>query len=116
MLYTATKVLLTALLVVAINEAAKRSSALGAIIASLPLTSLLALIWIYAETGDANKISSLSANIFWYVLPSLVLFIALPLFIGRGFGFWPSLAISAALTFGAYTVMAFLLGRFGITL
>ena len=116
MLYTTFKILLTALLVVAIGEAAKRSSALGAIIASLPLTSLLAFVWLYAETGDATKIASLSTNIFWYVLPSLVLFIALPLLIARGFGFWPSLLVASALTFGAYVLMSMTLARFGITL
>jgi hypothetical protein len=75
MLYTAIKVLLTAVLVVAISEAAKRSTLLGGILASLPLTSLLAFIWLYGETGDTGKIASLSVSIFWYVLPSLVLFI-----------------------------------------
>ena len=96
MLYTAVKVAITAVLVVAISEIGKRSSALGAILASLPITSLLAFIWIYAETGDTAKIATLSASIFWYVLPSLVLFVALPLLIGQGYGFWLSLAVAAA--------------------
>ena len=82
MLYTAIKVLLTAVLVVAISEAAKRSTLFGGILASLPLTSLLAFIWLYGETGDTGKIASLSVSIFWYVLPSLVLFIALPMLLG----------------------------------
>ena len=69
MLYTALKVLLTAVLVVAISEAAKRSTLLGGILASLPLTSLLAFIWLYGETGDTGKIADLSVSIFWYVLP-----------------------------------------------
>ena len=71
MLYAALKVLLTAVLVVAISEAAKRSTLLGGILASLPLTSLLAFIWVYGETGDTAKIANLSVSIFWYVLPSL---------------------------------------------
>lgn len=116
MLYTASKVLLTAVLVVAISEAAKRSSALGGIIASLPLTSLLAFIWLYGETGDTSKIASLSTSIFWYVLPSLVLFVVLPLLLARGVGFWPSLVIASAATFAAYLVMTAVLARFGITL
>ena len=74
MLQTAIKVLLTAVLVVAISEAAKRSTLLGGILASLPLTSLLAIIWVYGETGDTARIANLSVSIFWYVLPSLVLF------------------------------------------
>ncbi|MGB4864654.1 MAG: DUF3147 family protein [Hyphomicrobium sp.] len=116
MLYTALKVLITAVLVVAISEIGKRSSALGALIASLPLTSLLAFVWIYGETGDTAKIASLSASIFWYVLPSLVLFLALPVLINQGHGFWLSLAISSALTFAAYLAMIWILGRFGIAL
>jgi hypothetical protein len=115
-LYTALKVLITAVLVVAISEVSKRSSALGAVIASLPLTSLLAFVWLYGETGDTAKIASLSQSIFWYVLPSLVLFVALPLLLSRGFGFWPSLAIASALTFAAYLAMTAILTRFGIAL
>ncbi len=116
MLYTAIKVLVTAVLVVAISETAKRSTLLGGIVASLPLTSLLAFIWLYGETGDAGKIANLSVSIFWYVLPSLVLFIALPILLGRGFDFWLSLVIASALTFAAYLLMTALLARFGVTL
>ncbi len=78
MLETALKVLLTSVLVVASSEAAKRSSLLGAIIVSLPLTSILALSWLYADTRDPEKVAALASNIFWMVLPSLALFIALP--------------------------------------
>ena len=116
MLYTALKVAITALVVVAISEVAKRSTAMGAILASLPLTSLLAFVWLYSETGDTAKIAQLSQSIFWYVLPSLVLFIALPILLTRGVGFWPSLAIASALTFAAYLAMVWLLGRLGIAL
>ncbi|NOT71827.1 MAG: DUF3147 family protein [Hyphomicrobium sp.] len=116
MLYTALKVLITAVLVVAISEIGKRSSAFGALIASLPLTSLLAFFWIYGETGDTAKIAALSQSIFWYVLPSLVLFIALPILLHNGLGFWASLAVSSALTFAAYLAMIWILGRFGVAL
>jgi len=115
-LYTTLKVLLTAALVVTISEVAKRSSLVGGIIASLPLTSILAFIWLYQETGDTSKIARLSESVFWYVLPSLVLFIALPMLLGRGFGFWPSLLIASAATFAAYLVMTAILARFGISL
>jgi hypothetical protein len=115
-LYTTLKVCLTAVLIVAISEAAKRSSVLGGILASLPLTSLLAFVWLYGETGDTTKIADLSVSIFWYVLPSLVLFIVLPLLLARGLGFWPGLAIASAATFAAYLLMTTLLARFGVTL
>lgn len=116
MIYSALKVLLTAVLVVAISEVAKRSTVFGGIIASLPLTSLLAFIWLYGETGDTAKIASLSTSVFWYVLPSLVLFLALPLLLSRGLDFWLSLAIASALTFAAYLLMTAVLARFGVTL
>jgi hypothetical protein len=115
-LYTALKVLLTAVLVVAISEAAKRSTLLGGILASLPLTSLLAFIWLYGETGDTAKIADLSVSIFWYVLPSLVLFIVLPLLLARGVDFWLSLIVASALTFAAYVLMTTVLARLGISL
>ncbi len=116
MLYAALKVLLTAVLVVAISEAAKRSTLLGGILASLPVTSLLAFIWVYGETGDTAKIANLSVSIFWYVLPSLVLFVALPLLLMRGVDFWLSLVIASALTFAAYALMTSILARFDMTL
>jgi hypothetical protein len=116
MLYTALKVAITAVLVVAIAEIGKRSSAFGALLASLPLTSLLAFVWLYGETGDAAKVANLAQSIFWYVLPSLVLFLALPVLIGNGVGFWPSLAVSCGLTFAAYLIMIWVLGRFGVVL
>ncbi len=116
MIYTAIKVLITAVVVVAIAEVGKRSSALGALIASLPLTSLLAFVWLYGETGDAVKVASLAQSIFWYVLPSLVLFLALPVLIHNGVGFWPALLIASALTFVAYLAMVWILGRIGVAL
>lgn len=116
MLQYALKIAVTAIMVVAINEVAKRSSTLGAIIASLPLTSLLAFLWLYGETGDTEKIAALSRDIFWYVLPSLVLFLVLPTMLWRGYGFWVSLAVAIALTFCAYLVMTKVLARYGISL
>lgn len=116
MLYAAIKVFLTAGLVVTISEIAKRSPVAGAIVASLPLTSLLAFVWLYADTGDADRVAQLSRGVFWYVLPSLVLFLAFPWLVSGGWGFWPAAAISCALTVGAYLLMVFILGRFGIAL
>ena len=116
MLYAAIKVLLTAVLVVTISEVAKRSSALGGIIASLPLTSLLAFIWLYGETGDTSKIANLSTSIFWYVLPSLPMFLLVPALMKRGVTFWPALGAGCALTIGLYLAMTALGPRFGLKL
>lgn len=116
MLYGALKVLLTALAVVAISEVSKRSTLIGGILASLPLTSLLAFLWLYGETGDTSRIASLSLNIFWYVLPSLVLFIVLPLLLTHGMGFWLSLGLAILATFLAYLAMAAVLMRLGVSI
>ncbi|GFO83167.1 DUF3147 family protein [Methyloceanibacter sp.] len=114
MLYATIKVLLTSVLVVAVSEAAKRSALFGALIASIPLTSVLAMIWLYVDTGDTEKIARLSTGIFWLVLPSLVLFISLPILLRGGLDFYVSLAASIALTVGAYFVMLYVLGAAGI--
>ena len=116
MLAFAIKVIVTAVLVVAISEVAKRSSLLGAVLASIPLTSLLAMIWLYAETGDVEKVADLATGIFWLVLPSLALFIALPLLLRAGWGFVPSLATSCTITVGCYFLMLAILKRFGMAL
>ena len=96
------KVLVSALLVAAVSEVARRSSLLGALLASLPVTSLLAFIWLYRETGDAQKVAALSADILWLVLPSLLLFALLPMLLRQGWNFWLSLATSGAATAVAY--------------
>ncbi len=113
MLDTLVKVLVTSFVVVGIAEAAKRSALLGAVLASLPLTSLLAFLWLWRDTGDSEKIASLSVSIFWLVLPSLVLFVALPVLLRAGFGFWTSLAAASALTVAAYFLMLRILAWFG---
>ncbi len=108
------KVAITAILVVIISEVAKRSSLFGALIASLPLTSILAIIWLWHDTGDSEQIAALTQSIFWLVLPSLVFFVALPVMLRLGWAFWPSLGASAGLTAGGYFVMVRILARWGI--
>ncbi|MGD9784328.1 MAG: DUF3147 family protein [Hyphomicrobiaceae bacterium] len=113
MLDTFVKALITTVLVIAITEAAKRSTLFGALVASLPLTSLIAIVWLWGDTGDARRIADLSSQIFWLVLPSLVLFVALPLLLRAGVQFWPSMAIASGLTVAAYLGMVALLTRSG---
>ncbi len=110
----ALKIILSAVVLVAVSEIAKRSSFLGAALASLPLTSLLAFVWLYLDSGEVQRVSDLSQGIFWLVLPSLVLFIALPLLLRGGVGFWLSLAIACLATAVAYFGMVRLLGVFGV--
>ena len=99
------KVLLTAIIVGAVSELGKRSSFAGALLASLPLTSLLALIWLYRDTGDATQAADLARGIFWLVLPSLAFFIVFPAGVRTGWGFWPALGAGVAATLVAYGAM-----------
>lgn len=113
MMYYALKVLISAALIVLVSELAKRNSLLAALVASLPLTSLLAFVWLYWETGDAGRVSSLSLDIFWLVIPSLALLLALPLFLRMGWGFWISLLAAIAVTGLCYAVLLSLLRHLG---
>ena len=114
MLQAIIKVLVTSDLVVAISETAKRSTFAGAILASLPITSMLAMAWLWADTRDPEKIASLATGIFWLILPSLTMLLVLPLLLRRGIPFAPSMLISALATAGSYVVMVQVLARFGI--
>ena len=108
MLQYTIKIIVSALVLVAASELAKRNTLQGALLASLPLTSLLAFVWLYLDTGDVQKVSALSLNIFWLVLPTLALFLLLPLLLKFGWGFWLSLALSMAATAAGYAIMLML--------
>ena len=98
----ATKVAVSAILVVLIAEFAKRSSLMGAILASVPVVSVLAMIWLYTETRDVTQVAALSRSIVWLVIPSLALFIVLPILLSRGVAFYVSLSLSITATVAAY--------------
>jgi hypothetical protein len=112
----ALKIALSALILVAVAEIAKRSSFWAAALASLPLTSVLAFVWLYLDTGDVERVATLSGSIFWLVLPSLLLLVLLPILLRNGWGFWASLALSSAATALAYLGTIRLLAVFGIRL
>ena len=112
--YYIVKVVISALLVVAIAEISKRSSLIGALLASIPLVSVLAMVWLYIDTRDAGKVAALAAGIFWLVLPSLALFITLPLMLRQGFNFYLSLGISMAITIACYGAMLATLKHIGV--
>ncbi|MBI1260131.1 MAG: hypothetical protein GC184_00240 [Rhizobiales bacterium] len=116
MLFALIKAGLSGLIILAISEIAKRSPAFAALIASLPLLSLLAVIWLWNETGDGERIAAHLEATFWYVLPSLPLFLVMPWLLRSGAGFWPALGLSAAMTFLLYLGTIWLAARFGIRL
>ena len=108
------KVLISALVIAAVSELGKRYTLVAAILASLPLTSVLAITWLYLDTRETEPIIELSGSIFWAVLPSLVFFIALPLLLRTGMHFWLALLLSITIMAVAYALYALLLRQFGI--
>ena len=108
------KLLVTALLIVAISEVAKRSSVAGAIVAAIPLVSILAMTWMYVDTKETNAAVAFSNNIVWLIAPSMTLFIAFPILIKKGFGFYISMGISIVMTMLAYYSVLWLLEKLGI--
>ena len=116
MAYYIIKTLLTALIIVVVSEIAKKSSLLAAIIISIPLTSLLAFIWLYWDTRDAQKIIDLSYNTIIMVIPSFVFFIILPLMLKLKQSFSISLFAAILSTSIAYFIFIFFLKKFGVTI
>ncbi len=114
MVYIVLKYAISALLIVLISEIAQRSSFIGAIIASIPIVSVLAIIWLYIDTQNRQQVSQLSSDIFWLVLPSLVFFISLPLLLRTRLHFYVSMSIACVLTIIAYTIMIAGLKFFGV--
>ncbi|SFU34506.1 hypothetical protein SAMN05216339_101443 [Nitrosomonas eutropha] len=116
MIYIFIKVVITSLLIVSIAELSKRSSLIGALLASLPLTSVLAMFWLYIDTQDVGKVADLATGIFWMVIPSLVFFVSLPLLLKAGINFYLSMGFSLSATAGCYFIMIFILKYFDIKL
>lgn len=116
MAYYIVKIVVTTALVVLISEISKRSSFIGALLASMPLVSVLAMLWLYVDTKDISKVSDLSTSVFWLVLPSLALFLVLPLLLKQGLNFYASISISIGVTVASYWLMITILNQFGIKL
>ena len=116
MIYAALKAILSGLLIAVVSETAKRSPALGALIVSLPLISIISMIWIWHDTHDPERLAAHAQATFWYVLPSLPMFLLLPALLRAGIGFYPALALGCGLTIILYGVMIAAARWMGITL
>ena len=116
MTYFIVKCLLSGLIVAIVSEVARRSPVLGALVVSLPLVSLLGILWLWRDTGDTGRIADHAQSTFWYVLPSLPMFLVLPAMLRAGAGFWPSMGASCVLTMVLYLLTAWTLAKFGISL
>tara|TARA_B100000700_G_scaffold298250_1_gene363932 strand:- start:921 stop:1274 length:354 start_codon:yes stop_codon:yes gene_type:complete len=115
MIYLLIKTIITALVILAISEIAKRSSLLAGVIASIPLTTFLALIWLYWETQDTKKIIDLSNSVLLMVIPSLSFFIFLPFLLKLNFNFIFSMLISVILTSFCYYFFFVFINKFSIS-
>lgn len=116
MLYLIFKAALSGVLVMAISEAARRWPGLGGLIASLPLVSILAILWLWRDTGgDAALVARHARATLWYVVPSLPFFLILPGLLDRGISFWLSLTAACAVTVCLYLLAIWIAGRVGIS-
>jgi len=116
MFYYALKFIISALIIVAVSEIAKRNSGVGALLASLPLTTLLSIVWMRIEGSPTAQIAELVEQVFWLVLPSLLFFLIFPLLLKQGMDFWLSLFLASTTTVTAYLVLLPILRRFGVHL
>jgi hypothetical protein len=116
MVYFVVKCILSGLIIAVVSEVARRSPSFGALIVSLPLVSLLGILWLWRDTGDIGRIADHAQSTFWYVLPSLPMFLILPVMLRAGVGFWSSLGVNCVLTMLLYFAMAWGLAKFGVSL
>jgi hypothetical protein len=116
MMYGILKALLSGIIIALVSEISRRSPALGALIISLPLLSVFAMIWLWQDTHDPERLAAHAQATFWYVLPSLPMFLVMPMLLRSGVAFYPSIALGCLLTIILYAIMIAGLRYFGITL
>lgn len=116
MLYLIIKAALSGAIVAAVSEIGRRYPGWGGLVASLPLTAILAIFWLWRDTRDVERIAALSASTFWFVLPSLPMFLALPALLRAGLGIWVSLGLSLGGTLALYALFFWGAPRLGIKL
>ena len=116
MLYLFIKAALAGAIVAAVSEIARRYPGWGGLVASLPLTSLLAMIWLYRDAHDAERVAELSMSTFWFFLPSVPLFVVLPALVRSGVPFWVSMAVVVVGTHALYAGWFWAAPKMGIKL
>ena len=116
MLYLAIKALISGVVIATISEVAKRNPGIGGLIASLPLVSILGVMWLWRDSHDAPNMIAHLEGTFWFVLPSLPMFLVMPALMRRGLAFWPALAAGGALTMALYALMVWVAPRVGLKL
>ena len=110
------RAILSGLVIALASTVARRSPALGSLIVSLPLVSVLSMIWLWRDGSDRLELASYVQNTFWFFLPTMPMFLVIPALLRRGIAFWPALGIGCALTVLLYFAMTAILARFGVRL
>ncbi|KAF0194158.1 MAG: hypothetical protein FD169_2015 [Bacillota bacterium] len=108
------KTIISALVIATVATLSKRYSLLGAILVSLPINSMLAMVWLYSDTKDIDKVVDLSRSVFWIIVPSVVFFLVLPILLKRNYGFYPAMALSSLALIGSYWVYVRILSGLGV--
>ena len=116
MLYFVLKALLSGVIIAAVSEIARRSPGVGALVASLPLISILGMMWLWRDTHDIDRMADHAGATFWYVLPSLPMFLLIPVLLRSGVSFWVALVVGCALTIALYLGLMALGPRLGLRL
>jgi uncharacterized membrane protein len=116
MLYLLVKAAVSGVLIALISEIARKYPGWGGLLASLPLTTLLAMLWLWRDTHDPQRIAELGMSTFWFVLPSLPLFLIVAYLLRGGWGFWPTVLVACVVTLGLYAAMFAASARLGIRL
>ncbi|GAW42383.1 hypothetical protein SH203_02799 [Brevundimonas sp. SH203] len=116
MIYFVLKAAISGLLIAAVSTLAKRYPGVGALVASLPLVSVLGMIWLWRDRPDVENMADHAQATFWYVLPSLPMFLVIPVMLRHGVPFWVALAAGCALTIALYGLMTWIGPRFGLRL
>jgi hypothetical protein len=116
MIYLLLKAAISGILIALASEVARRNAGIGALIASLPLISVLGMIWLWRDTQDPIRLANHAQATLWYVAPSLPMFLVIPALLRAGFGFWVSLGLGCATTILLYLVVIWLAPRLGINI
>ena len=116
MTYLFIKAAISGILIALASEIARRQPGVGALVASLPLVSILGMIWLWRDTHDPVRLASHAQATIWFVIPSLPMFVLIPALLRRGFGFWPALALGCALTIALYFLVVLAARKLGLML
>jgi hypothetical protein len=110
------KILLTAVIIVIVTKVQLINDRVSALLIALPFTSLLAMIWMHTEKQSTTRIANHAEGTFWFVIPTLPMFLVLPYLLRNGWGFWPALLANCLMTVALFWLTVFVLRKFGIDL